>query len=200
MAGSPPGWGGRSPRKHGPWAPSLPLRYTRVRAFLLASSLVLATGALASGTAFAQTPASERAASPTVATPSSTAPSPATHEVEQVVDLFMAALVTGQLDAARSLMTPDAVVVANGQVFATRDAYIDGAAKGDAAALRTVQTDLVHRNASTDDAMAWVMSEKRLRNASGPQAASQRVVETMMLARTTSGWKITHVHWSGRAG
>jgi len=48
--------------------------------------------------------------------------------------------------------------------------------------------------------MGWVMSEKRLRNAPGPQAASQRVVETMVLARTSSGWKITHVHWSGRAG
>jgi ketosteroid isomerase-like protein len=132
----------------------------------------------------------------------STQVSPATNEAVQVVNAFMGALVSGQLDTARRLMTPDAVVIANGSVLGARDAYIDGAAKADAAALKNVQRELIRRDARIGAAadLALVLSEKRLRALGSTQGPSEVVVETMLLAKTPAGWKITHIHWSGRHG
>jgi hypothetical protein len=160
-----------------------------MRALLLFASLVFGTAA--AGPVFAQaTPAA-------VAAPLA---SPAAKEAAQVVDAFMAALVGGQLDQARERMAPNAVVVADGYVLGERDDYIDGAAKGDAEALRTVQRELVRRDARAGADVAWVVSEKRLRVAGAQQGPSEVVVETMLLAKTAAGWKITHIHWSGRHG
>jgi len=162
-------------------------RYLRVRSFLLASSLALAT--VAAGFAQAQS------APPT---PSHTASTTPANAAVQVVNDFMAALATGHLEVARQLMAPDATVVANGQVLGNRDSYIDGAAKGDAAALRTVERVLVHRDAQIGADTGWVLSEKRVRAAGKPDGPSEAVIETMLLARTAAGWKITHIHWSTR--
>ena len=162
----------------------------RVRPLFLAVSLAIAT--LANASAFAQTPAT-----PAVALITSHI-APAATDAVIAVDAFAAALSSGQLDIARQLMTPDAIVVANGQVLGERDGYIDGAAKGDATALRGVQRELLRREARAGDDVAWVLSEKRVRAiAQGP---SEVVMETMLLIKTTSGWKITQVHWSGRHG
>jgi hypothetical protein len=158
-----------------------------MRALVLAASLALAAAA----PAFAGTNATAISASET---------SPAARDAAQTVDAFMSALVSGQLEQARQQMTPNAVVVANGEVLGERDEYIDGAAKGDSAALRTVQRELVRRDARAGTDVAWVVSEKRVRSAAGPQGPSEVVIETMLLAKTPLGWKITHVHWSGRHG
>ena len=164
---------------------------TFVRAIVLAVSLVLAAAVAVPASAQTATPATAEAVV-----------SPAAREAAQVVDAFMAALVGGNMEQARAQMTPDAVIVANGHVFGLRDDYIDGAAKGDAAALRSVRRELVRRDARAGTDVAWVVSDKRVRPSSTSDAAgpSEVVVETMLLARTPQGWKITHVHWSGRHG
>jgi ketosteroid isomerase-like protein len=128
--------------------------------------------------------------------------SPAASDAVQVVNAFMGELINGQLDAARQLMTPDAVLIANGNVLGQRDEYIDGAAKADAAALKSVQRELLRRDARVGPAadVALVLSEKRLRALGATQGPSEVVVETILLVKTASGWKITHVHWSGRHG
>ncbi|MBF6022933.1 nuclear transport factor 2 family protein [Lysobacter niastensis] len=158
-----------------------------MRRLLLAASLALVTVAGAPALAWSPAPQPSR-------------PSPVADEAAQVVDSFMDALVSGRLDAARQLMSPDAVVIANGLVLGQRDSYIDGAAKGDSAALRTVQRELVRRDTHAGTDAAWVLSEKRLRSAATAQGPSEVVIETMLLARTNAGWKITHIHWSGRRG
>ncbi len=166
-----------------------------VRLQLIASSLLLATVAAAPVLAQSSpTPATQPLA---VAAQSS----PAADAAAQVVDTFMTDIASGQFEAARQLMTPDAVVLANGQVLGDRDGYINGPAKGDAAALRaTTQRELLHRNAKAGADLGWVVSEKRLHSTiAGAQAPREiMVTETMLLARTAGGWKITHIHWSTR--
>ena len=110
----------------------------------------------------------------------------------------MASLASGQLDAARQLMTPDAVVIANGQVLGNRDAYIDGPAKGDSAALRSVQRELLRRDAQGWRQRGLGPEREAPARADRRQAPSEVVTETMLLAKTPAGWKITHIHWSGR--
>ena len=171
-----------------------------MRSLLLASSLVLAT--IGAGSAFAQSPnapaAANTGAQARVATTPTQDVSPAAKEAVKVVNDFMGALASGQLEAARKLMTADAVVMVNGNVLGQRDAYIDGAAKGDAAALRSVRRELLARQAKIGTDVAWVLSEKRLRATGATSGPSEVVIETMLLGKTPAGWKITHIHWSGR--
>lgn len=165
-----------------------------MRRLLLAASLALSTAA--AGAASSQLP---RVATPPPQVGAHSL-SPAASDAAQVVNEFMAALAGGQLEAARRLMAPEAVVVANGNVLGNRDGYIDGAAKADAAALRTVERELLRRDAKAGGDFAWVLSEKRLLGPAGAQGPSEVVTETMLLSRTPAGWKITHIHWSGRHG
>lgn len=158
---------------------------------------------LAAGTAFAQPRLPTSAAQPTaqagVAPESAPAAaarlSPSANAALQVVNTFMADIAGGQLEAARQLMAPDAIVLANGQVLGDRDHYIDGAAKGDAVALGSVHRELLHRDVNVGQNFGWILSEKRLGK---PGGKGEVVTETMLLARTGAGWKITHIHWSGR--
>lgn len=189
----PPGVGGARWCEKPPNGGSFLHRYTFVRALLLASSLVFAT--VASGSAFAQSTAL-KTTTPTMAATQS----PDATAAEGVVNTFMADLASGQLDAARQLMTTDAIVMANGIVLGDRDGYFNGPAKGDIEALRNTQRELLHRSVKTGGDMGWVVSEKRVRHAGTDQGPREIVVtETMLLAKTAGGWKISHIHWSTRA-
>jgi ketosteroid isomerase-like protein len=188
--------------------PRLFPRFLRVRLFklpaavvvsgLVRSTCLLSTFALSTlvvGHAMAQTPEAARVANTAA---QSAELSPAQANAAQLVDAFVGALVAEQFDAARQFMTPGAVVVANGVVLGDRDGYIDGAAHKDAAALRTVQRDLLRREVSAGDDFAYVVSEKQMRVPGDASGRSERVIETVLMARTQAGWKITHIHWSGR--
>ena len=156
-----------------------------MRPLVLATSLFLST--IVGAPAFAQS---------TQAAPAQSAQA----DAARVVDDFLAALSDGRLEAARQSMTPDAVVIANGSVLGTRDGYIDGAAKGDALAMRSVRSrELVHRDARIGAQYGWVVSEKRMLGEGAGQLRAMVVVETVLLAKTASGWKISGIHWSSRS-
>ena len=186
----PPAVGGGMPgRKGTQWPhPPSPGRYPHVRPLVLATSFFLS--ALIGAPAFAQTPqpAAVQAGQPA-----------AQNEATKVVDDFMTALAGNQLEAARQAMTPNAVVIANGLVLGTRDGYIDGAAKADAAAMKSVRSrELMHRDSQVDARMAWVVSEKRMVGEGAGQLRAMVLTETFLLTKTPSGWKIRGIHWSSR--
>ena len=163
-----------------------PNRYTRVRSLVLATSFFLST--LIAAPALAQ---------PTQSAPAQSAP--VANEATQVVENFMDALTNGRLEVARQYMTPGAVVIANGTVLGTRDGYIDGAAKADAVAMKSVRSrELLHRDAQIGAQLGWVVSEKRMIGEGAGELRAMVLTETMLLAKTPSGWKITHIHWSSR--
>jgi len=164
-------------------------RYLHVRPLFLATSLFLST--LLGAPAFAQStqPAAPQAAQAV-----------AQDEATKVVDDFMTALAGNQLEAARQAMTPNAVVIANGLVLGTRDGYIDGAAKADAAAMKSVRSrELIHRDSQVGAQIGWVVSEKRMVGDAAGQMRAMVLTETFLLAKTPSGWKISGIHWSSRA-
>jgi len=166
----------------------------RMRTFV--SACFLALSAFAAGPAFAQ--AAAPATLPAATTQQAPVMSPEARDAVELVDAFVAVLAAGQLEAARQFMAPDAVIVANGKTLGTRDRYIDGPARGDAAALRTVDRDVLGRNAWAGPGFAYVVTEKRLRTPGATNGPSEVVIETMLLRKTEGGWKIAHVHWSGR--
>ena len=178
------------------------MRYPIVRSLILASTLALSTTlalpVLAQSPAQAPKPATAPAA--TQAKPQAAAQAarnPAAEAAVQAVDAFMAAMAGGQFETARQLMTPDAMVMANGVVLGPRDAYIDGAAKQIAAALQNSKRELLHRKVDAGPNVAWVLSEKLVKP-SKQGVPAEVLTETMLLARTAQGWKVAHVHWSTR--
>ena len=178
-----------------------------MRTILLATSLVLdglaamPASAQRSGPATAPKAATQAPVATTPAQSNGAALSPDAREAVKVVNDFMGALASGQLENARQLMTPDAAVIANGHVLGNRDSYINGAAKGDATALASVQRELLRRDVKAGPNVGWVLSEKRLSApGAGKDAPGEVVTETMLVAKTAQGWKITHIHWSGRHG
>ena len=164
-------------------------RSLHVRPFFLATALSLS--ALIAAPAFAQS---------TQANTAQVAQSPGEAEATKVVDDFMTALSNNQLEAARQSMTPNAVVIANGLVLGTRDGYIDGAAKADAVAMKSVRSrELMHRDSQVGAQVGWVVSEKRMVGDAAGQMRAMVLTETFLLAKTPSGWKISGIHWSSRA-
>ena len=158
-----------------------------MRPLFLATSLFLST--LVAAPAFAQS-TQAAAASATLS---------AENEATRAVDAFMTALYNGQLEAARQSMTPDAVVIANGTVLGTRDGYFDGAAKADAAAMKSVRSrELVHSDAQVGAQHGWIVNEKRMIGEGAGQLRAMMLVETFLLTKTASGWKISGIHWSSR--
>lgn len=169
-----------------------PVRYTLVRKLFPVVFLVLATLVAAPSSAQSSTPAGA------AKVPAPTQGDAAASEAVEVVDTFMLELGKGQLERARQLMAPEAIVLADGRVLGNRDTYIDGAAKADVAALGSVQRELMRRDAHAGPNFSWVMSELRLRGPSAARGQGDVVVETMLLARRGNGWKIVHIHWSSR--
>jgi hypothetical protein len=169
-----------------------------MRSLLLVSSLVLAT--FGAGSAFAQS-ANAKAAVNTgaqarvAATP---AQAVSTKEAVQVVNDFMGALASGQLEAARKFMTVDAVGDGQWQrPRPTRCLYRwSGEGRFRRPARRAARTPVPPGKGRRRRCLGPERkARERDRRHRGP---SEVVIETMLLGKTPAGWKITHIHWSGR--
>lgn len=114
------------------------------------------------------------------------------------VDRFGKALSAGQLDKAGAELDAKVLILESGGAERTAAEYLGGHAKGDAAFLKTVHIQLVRRTAQVSGDMAWVGSESELHNMKDGKMTTILSTETMVLKRTGSTWKITHIHWSSR--
>ena len=144
--------------------------------------------------AFAQTRAPAQAAAPTP----DVRIAPNAVEPVRVVGDFMTALSTNNLAAARELMEPGVVVITNGVIRGSRDAYMAQQATADADYMRRAQRQLLRRDARAGPNMAWVVSEKLFKVPDGDPKAAIATSETIVLVKTPAGWKIAHIHWSSR--
>ena len=115
-----------------------------------------------------------------------------------VVERFSAALATGQIEKAAADLDPDVIVLESGGVEQSRDEYLGGHAKADAAFLKDARVTLRHRRAQASGDLAWVASESEIRVLKDSDPLTIDSTETMVLRRTGDDWKIVHIHWSSR--
>ena len=113
-----------------------------------------------------------------------------------VVDAFHAALRRGDLRTAAALVADDALIFEGGGAERTKSEYVAHHLPADAAFSRGVSSIVTWRTAHSNGAMAWVASEGRTTGSYKGKALDLATTETMLLRRTSSGWKIVHVHWS----
>ena len=121
---------------------------------------------------------------------------PEANAAVQVVDSFMAKLASGDLSAAEKFLDPGLVVSSNGIIQGSRSDYLNGPGKTDAAYLQKNRRQLLRRQGRAVTSFAWVISEKALFPQNAGKSTPQLVSETMLLAKSSTGSKIVHIHWS----
>ena len=149
--------------------------------------------------AFAQTKPDAHAqhAKPGAAASAMDVPQDALPAVE-IVDQFGKALASGDLKTVGDLLDPAVLILESGGAEHSRDEYLGGHGKSDAAFLKGAHITLKRRTASASGDFAWVGSESEIHAMKGKEMLMIASTETMVLRKTDQGWKIAHIHWSSR--
>lgn len=124
---------------------------------------------------------------------------PAATEAVAAVERFSTALGAGDLTVAGVELDPNVLILESGGVERSRDEYLGGHAKSDAAFLEGAQITLKRRTANASGELAWVGSESEIHAMKGDKMLMIASTETMVLRKSAQGWKIVHIHWSSRA-
>ena len=123
---------------------------------------------------------------------------PAAAEAVKVVDAFSAAIKAVRIDEAAKLLDPQVLILESGSSERSRDEYLREHAIADAAFMQTAQQQLRYRQAQVEGNLAWVGTESELQTVKDGKPMTLLSTETMLLKKTTQGWKIVHIHWSSR--
>ncbi len=124
---------------------------------------------------------------------------PAAVDAVAAVERFSVALGSDDLAKAGAELDPNVLILESGGVERSRDEYLGGHAKSDAAFLKDAHITLQRRTAQASGDMAWVGSESEIHAMKGDKMLMIASTETMVLRKTDQGWKIVHIHWSSRA-
>ncbi len=123
---------------------------------------------------------------------------PAAADAVATVERFATALSAGNLSKAGAELDPGVLILESGGVERSRDEYLGGHAKSDAAFLKTAMTTLKRRTAQATGDLAWVASESDIHAMKGKEMLMIESTETMVLRKSGVAWKIVHIHWSSR--
>jgi ketosteroid isomerase-like protein len=116
----------------------------------------------------------------------------------ETVRAFHAALAAGDSATALSLLAPDVVIFESGGVEASRDEYRSHHLPADMEFSQSVAREITGERSGSEGDVAWVLTESHGVGTFRERPINVRGVETMLLRRTTDGWRIVHIHWSSR--
>ena len=132
----------------------------------------------------------------TLGSPALAAPSP---DAEAVVDAFHSALAKGDTKVAAALLVEDALIFEEGGAERSKAEYAAHHLPADAVFSQAVKSSTTRRSSDAADGTAWVATEGRTKGTYKGRPIDQLTTETMVLRRTSAGWKIAHIHWSSAA-
>lgn len=116
----------------------------------------------------------------------------------EVVERFSAALQAGDLERAGRLLAEDVLILESGGAESSREEYLGGHAKSDAAFLKDAHVAVSRRTARIEGALVWVGTESELHTTKEGKPMTLLSAETMVLKKTAGEWRIVHIHWSSR--
>ena len=119
---------------------------------------------------------------------------------EATVAAFHAALERGDGKAAAALLAEEAVIFEEGYVERSKADYVGGHLPADMKFSAAVPATTTRRKATRAGAMAVVLTESTMRGEYSGKTVDRISIETMVLRQDRAGWRIIHIHWSGRAG
>lgn len=109
---------------------------------------------------------------------------------------FHAALARGDTDGVLAILAENALIFESGGIERSRAEYAAHHLKADAAFSAAVRRNLVDRSSSEDGDTAWVMSVETVTGSYKNRTINIRSVETIVLRRLDTEWRIVHIHWS----
>jgi uncharacterized protein (TIGR02246 family) len=115
-----------------------------------------------------------------------------------VIEQFSSALKTGDLKRAGEVLADDVVILESGGAEHSREEYLGGHAKHDAAFLKGADIQVMRRTARVEGSLAWVATESELHATDKGQPLTLLSTETMVVKKTDAGWRIVHIHWSSQ--
>ena len=117
--------------------------------------------------------------------------------VRQVASAFGKALAGGDSSAVIALLHPDVAIFEGGR-WENLEQYRSGHLRADMAYLKAVKQETVRDVVTVSGDLALVLRESGTTGTYRDRAVDSIGIETMVLQRTSSGWKISHIHWSSR--
>lgn len=121
-----------------------------------------------------------------------------TAEAAVVVDAFHAALKARDVPKAASLVADGALVFEAGGAERSKAEYAASHLPADAAFESSATETLTRRSGAASGDLAWIATEGRVQARLGQKIIDRVTTETMVLSKTSAGWRIVHVHWSSR--
>lgn len=114
------------------------------------------------------------------------------------VDAFHAALARGDAAGAAALLDDNVRIFEQGWVERSRAEYAGHHLPSDIKFSQAVTSVRTARSGSVLGDLAYVASENRATGKFEGKDIDSISIETMVLKRTPTGWRIVHIHWSSR--
>ena len=116
-----------------------------------------------------------------------------------IVKTFHSALASGGAAQVEQLLDPNVLIMEGGNVERSRQEYASRHLKSDLKFMTSVSYTLERQSGDTVGDLAWVASESRLIGKSATKPVELVSTESLVLRKTSAGWKIVHIHWSSRS-
>lgn len=119
-------------------------------------------------------------------------------DVVRVVKDFHSALAAGDERAVSRLLDSSVLIMEGGNVERSLEEYASHHLKADAKFMRSMKYQLERQSGDSVGDLAWVASEAALEGESKGKRLDLVSTESLVLRRTSAGWRIVHIHWSSR--
>jgi ketosteroid isomerase-like protein len=123
---------------------------------------------------------------------------PEAKPVVAIVEKFSDALQAADFERVSALLADDVLILESGGAERSKKEYLGHHALADAMFLKTAHVEVTRRTANVAGAMAWVGTESEVLAQEDGKPLTLSSTETMVLRRSSTGWRIVHIHWSSR--
>jgi mono/diheme cytochrome c family protein len=104
----------------------------------------------------------------------------------------------GDPKKVQTLLDPNVLILEGGNVERSRAEYAAHHLPADLKFMQAVTYKLDRQSGDTVGDLAWVVSEARLSGAREGKPIDLVSTETLVLKKSSAGWKVVHIHWSSR--
>lgn len=108
------------------------------------------------------------------------------------------ALSGGDAKKVEALLAPNVLILEGGNAERSRREYAAHHLASDLKFMQAVTYKLERQSGDVVGDLAWVVSEARLTGAREGKPVDLVSTETLVLKRSSAGWKVVHIHWSSR--
>jgi mono/diheme cytochrome c family protein len=118
-------------------------------------------------------------------------------EAAKIVDRFQTRLQRGDTAGAAQLLDPAVLIFEGGAAEKSRAEYASHHLGADSEFLGKATVRPLARAGDAGDRLAWIATESEI-TTTGARPLKLVATETMVLEKTSQGWRVAHIHWSSR--